>query len=84
MSLHGFGECLPYHENKMSLNFEKLDKWNLPTIDLDVEWKENEMAMREDMKEQAAEMLEASGIKNVRQWENQLWLHPVIRPFSTA
>jgi len=71
MSLHGFGECLPYHENKMSLNYDKLDKWGLPTLDLDVEWKENELAMRKDMKNQAAEMLEVSGFKNVRPWENR-------------
>lgn len=71
MSLHGFGECLPYYDNKMSLNYEKLDKWGLPTLDLDVEWKENELAMRKDMKQQAAEMLEAAGFKNVNPWENR-------------
>jgi len=71
ISLHGFGECLPYHDNKMVLDYQKVDKWGLPTITLDVEWKENEMAMRKDMKTQAVEMLEASGIKNVKPFENR-------------
>jgi len=71
MSLHGFGECLPYHENKMSLNYEKLDKWGNPTLILDAEWKDNEMAMRIDMKEQAVEMLEKAGMKNVKPFENR-------------
>ncbi len=66
MGMGGFGECLPYHENKVTMNKEKLDKHGLPTFDFDVEFKENEINMRKDMANQAAEMLEASGLKNVR------------------
>ncbi len=71
MGLTGFGECLPYHDNKMVLRYDKLDKWGLPTIDLDVEWKENEMNMRKDMKSSAAEMLEAAGFKNINEYEDR-------------
>jgi choline dehydrogenase-like flavoprotein len=53
MGFTGFGETLPYHENKVSLNREKLDKNGLPTLDIDCEFKENEMKMREDMKASA-------------------------------
>lgn len=65
MGLTAFGECLPYHENKMYINEELRDKWGLPTVTFDCEFKENEMAMRVDMKNDAAEMLEAAGFKNV-------------------
>ena len=60
-----FGECLPYHENKVALNTGQLDPFNLPTLSIDCEWKENELAMRKDMVLSAAEMLEAAGYKNV-------------------
>ena len=65
IGMGGFGEVLPYHENKMFLNFEKLDQWGLPKIVFDAEFKENEIKMKEDWKVQAAEMLENAGFKDV-------------------
>lgn len=65
MGVMGFGEMLPYHENKITLNKNVKDKWGLPVLDMDVELKENEKKMREDMMNDAKEMLEAAGIKNV-------------------
>nr|WP_293834435.1 GMC family oxidoreductase [uncultured Arsenicibacter sp.] len=65
MSLVGFGECLPYHENHVTLNQDKKDKWGLPTLTIDAEFKDNEMKMREQIKTDAVEMLEAAGLKNV-------------------
>lgn len=70
MTLMGFGECLPYHENKMELDFDKKDQWGLPTVTFDVEWKENEWEMRKDMVQQAIEMLENAGYKNIRPWDD--------------
>jgi choline dehydrogenase-like flavoprotein len=61
----GFGECLPYAENRATLNNEKKDVHGLPTLSIDAGWKENEKAMRKDIIVAAAEMLEASGFKNV-------------------
>jgi choline dehydrogenase-like flavoprotein len=69
IGITGFGECLPYHENKVSINKDKKDIYGLPTLNIDAEWKENEKAMRKDMKASAAEMLEASGFKNVRTYD---------------
>lgn len=65
----GFGEMLPYHENKISLNKNVKDKWGLPVLDMDVEIKENEKKMREDMRNDAKEMLEAAGVKNVQTYD---------------
>ncbi len=62
----GFGECLPYKENRVTLNTEKKDKWGRPTLTTDVEFKENEKVMQQDMANAMAEMLEAAGYKNVR------------------
>lgn len=71
MGLGGFGECLPYHDNKMTLDYEKLDDWGLPTVTFDAEWKENELTMREDIKQQAAEMLEKAGFKDVSTFDTR-------------
>lgn len=63
--LGGFGEILPYADNRMTLNREVKDKHGLPTLTFDVSIRENEKAMRKDMAAAAAEMLEAAGFKNV-------------------
>lgn len=65
MGLTGFGETLPYHENKMTLNNEKPDDWGLPTITFDAEFRENELEMRKDMVEQAVIMLEKAGFHDI-------------------
>lgn len=70
MGLTGFGECLPYHDNKVSMNKEKLDKFGLPTFDFDCEFKANELAMRRDMADSAAEILEAGGFKNISKYDD--------------
>ncbi len=70
MGLLAFGECLPYHENKMTLNYDKLDKWGLPTITFDAEWKENEYEMRKDMKQQAVDMLTKAGFEDIQSYDN--------------
>lgn len=69
MGLMGFGECLPYHENKITLNESVKDIHGLPTLTMDAEWKENEYEMRKDMMAQAAEMLENAGLKNVETYD---------------
>lgn len=69
MGLGGFGETLPYHDNKMTLDYDKLDDWGLPTVTFDAEFKENELKMRKDMTEQAAAMLEKAGFKDIHQFD---------------
>jgi choline dehydrogenase-like flavoprotein len=71
IGITGFGECLPYADNRVTLNKEKKDTFGLPILNIDAEWKDNEKAMRKDMKESAAEMLEASGFKNVNMYDNK-------------
>ena len=66
MTLNGEGEHLPYFENKVTLNKNKKDKFGLPILQISCEFKENEKAMRKDMIDSAAEMLEASGLKNIK------------------
>ena len=66
MGIGGFGEILPYAENKVTLDKTKKDKWGLNVLAIDCELKENELKMRKDMINDAVEMLEAAGVKNVK------------------
>jgi choline dehydrogenase-like flavoprotein len=66
----GFGECLPYADNRITLNTSQKDKFGRNTISVDCQFRENEKAMAKDMAESTAEMLEAVGLKNVSPYSN--------------
>ena len=70
MGMTAFGECLPDHDNKMTLDYDKKDEWGLPTITFDADFGENEIAMRKDMKQQAAEMLDKAGFKDINEYDD--------------
>ena len=80
----GFGEVLPYHENHIKLNYDKLDQYGMPTIVFDAEFKENEKRMKEDWKVQAAEMLENAGVKDVNIYDSNAPIGKGIHEMGTA
>ena len=84
MRLTGFGECLPYHENKVTLDQNQKDKWGIPTLNFDAEFKENEMKMREQIKIDAAEMLEAAGLKDVKVYDSMGGIGVGVHEMGTA
>ena len=84
MGITAFGEILPYHENKISLNRQVKDKWGLPVLDMDVEIKDNEKKMRIDMMNDAKEMLEAAGLKNVHTYDSNYEFGMGIHEMGTA
>jgi choline dehydrogenase-like flavoprotein len=84
IGMGGFGETLPYHENKVTLDHSRKDKWGLNILAVDAEIKENERKMRKDMLADAIEMLEAAGVKNVEGGENNPFLGRGIHEMGTA
>lgn len=84
IGITGFGEMLPYHENKISLNKKMTDAWGLPVLDMDVAIRENEFKMRIDMINDAKEMLEAAGVKNVETHDNNYEVGMGIHEMGTA
>jgi choline dehydrogenase-like flavoprotein len=84
MGMTGFGETLPYHENTVKLDKTKKDKWGLHVLAIDAETKENERKMRKDMMNDAAEMLEIAGVKNVKTFDNDYALGMGIHEMGTA
>lgn len=63
--LGAWGETLPYYENRVSLEKDRKDKWGLPMVKIDFEYRENEKAMKADMQESISEMLTVAGFKNI-------------------
>ena len=63
IGLGAFGECLPYPENRVTLNTDLKDKWGRPTLSIDAEFKANEKAMQQDMAAAAARCWKTSVIK---------------------
>ena len=84
ISLGGFGEILPYHENKMTLDYNKTNKWGLPTLTFDATIRENEINMRKDIRKQAVEMLEIAGFKNIKSHNNKYIMGHGIHEMGTA
>lgn len=84
MGITAFGECLPYHENKMTLNKEVLDIDGQATVIFDAEWKENEWEMRKDMMASAVDILEAAGLKDVREYDAKSYPGLGIHEMGTA
>jgi choline dehydrogenase-like flavoprotein len=84
IGMTAFGEMLPYHENKISLDKTKKDKWGLPVLAIDCEIKDNERKMRKDMAQDAVEMLEAAGIKDVQPYDNDYYPGMGIHEMGTA
>ncbi len=79
-----FGEMLPNHANRISLDPAKTDKWGLPVLAIDCAIGENEQLMRRDMMNDMAEMLEASGVKDVRVYDNGYFPGMGIHEMGTA
>jgi choline dehydrogenase-like flavoprotein len=71
MTFLAFGECLPRHENRIWLDHENRDAWGLPKLVVDMEFGENEMEMRKEMMDSSAEMLEASGFRDIGTFDGE-------------
>ncbi|MBD0377278.1 MAG: GMC family oxidoreductase, partial [Flavisolibacter sp.] len=84
MGATAFGETLPYHENKITLDKNKKDKWGLPVLAFDVEIKDNERKMRQDMMNDGAEMLTVAGLKDVHTYDNEYYPGMGIHEMGTA
>ena len=82
--ISGFGEVLPYEDNRMTLDYDKKDKWGLPTVTFDAEFGDNEWKMREDIKEQAFDMLSKAGLRDITVYDEPEALGIGIHEMGTA
>jgi choline dehydrogenase-like flavoprotein len=65
MFLIGYGECLPYQDNKVTIDPQKKDPWGMPILNISMQYGENEAKMKKDMQASATEMLEKCGLHHV-------------------
>jgi choline dehydrogenase-like flavoprotein len=79
-----FGEILPRHGNRVTLDTTRTDKWGLPVLAIDCETGENERLMREDMKNDLAELLEAAGVRSVTTYDRGYAMGMGIHEMGTA
>jgi choline dehydrogenase-like flavoprotein len=79
-----FGEILPYHENHARLDPDKKDKYGLPQLVVNAVVRDNERRMEEDMRNDAAEMLEAAGYKNITVRSDNFHVGNSIHEMGTA
>jgi choline dehydrogenase-like flavoprotein len=61
-----WGECLARKENAVEIDSDRVDAWGIPVLKVNAEWGDNEKKLWQDGREQAAEMLEAAGARNVQ------------------
>ena len=66
MTFGGFGEMLPRQENRATVHPTRVDAWGIPVLHIECAWGPNELALHRDMNVTAAELLEASGARNIR------------------
>jgi len=79
-----FGEMLPNHSNTVTLDETRKDKWGLPVLKIDCATGENERLMRKDMANDMAEMLTASGVKDVNPYDAEYYPGMGIHEMGTA
>ena len=84
MGATAFGEMLPNHDNRVSLDESKTDKWGLPVLKIDCATGENERLMRRDMANDMAEMLDAAGVRDVRPFDDEYFPGMGIHEMGTA
>ena len=61
MFLGGFGECLPYAHNRMSLDEDKPDRFGVPQVRFEFSFGQNEKNLVQDIAKQGEAMLKAAG-----------------------
>jgi choline dehydrogenase-like flavoprotein len=66
MTLYGFGEMLPRHENYVEIDPNLVDAWGIPALRVHCAYGDNEKKMLDDMVVGATEMFEAMGATNIR------------------
>jgi choline dehydrogenase-like flavoprotein len=75
---------LPNHDNKVTLDETKKDKWGLPVLKIDCATGENERLMRKDMVDDMVEMLTEAGLKNVHGYDEECFPGMGIHEMGTA
>ncbi len=61
----GWGECLPYEDNRVTLSSNEKDQWGLSLVKIDFSFRENEHRMMDDIRSCSEAMLKQAGFVDV-------------------
>jgi choline dehydrogenase-like flavoprotein len=64
--MRAYGECLPYADNRVTLDPTLTDKWGRPALAIDCQFRDNERKMSEDALVTMQEMLQKAGLNNIQ------------------
>jgi choline dehydrogenase-like flavoprotein len=84
ISMMGFGEMLPSHRNRVTLDRNRKDKYGLPLLNFDAAHEENERAIEKAIVEDALEMFSAAGYRDVHSFKVQANVGAGIHEMGTA
>jgi choline dehydrogenase-like flavoprotein len=84
MHLSGFGEILPYAGNRMLLDEKKVDRFGIPQVRFEVEYKDNEKRMIDDIMERGQEMLKAAGATDIHASPGPMIMGSGVHEMGTA
>ncbi len=65
------GETIPKLENHVRLSVDKKDAWGVPQLITSIDYDENDHKMMRDFHQQASEMLEKAGCKNINMFDSK-------------
>jgi len=65
------GETIPRYENHVRLSSDKKDEWGIPQLITSVGYTDNDEKQLKDFTEQASEMLDKAGCKNLQQFDTK-------------
>ena len=68
MWLGGWGETLPYPDNRVTLDSSRKDSWGLPLVKIDFQYHDNEKNMSKDILADIQDMLSTAGFSNIRSY----------------
>jgi choline dehydrogenase-like flavoprotein len=82
--MEGYGETLPYRDNRIWLSHDTLDEWGSPKLNVSMTYRDNEKAMAQQMMEDAVDMMRAAGLENVQGFNRPVTPGSVIHEMGTA
>jgi choline dehydrogenase-like flavoprotein len=84
MWIGGWGETLPYYNNRITLDENKKDDWGFPIVHVHFKYGTNENEMKKDIRESAVEMLEKSGFSGINAFNYNLPAGSAIHEMGTV
>ncbi|AIF48247.1 GMC oxidoreductase [Dyella japonica] len=84
LAMSGFGEMLPSHDNYVTLDRDRKDKYGLPILNFNVAHGENEKRMTKEIVDDAMEMMTAAGYRDVKPYHVEANVGAAIHEMGTA